>query len=99
MALNLIEQHALAVDPEFVNRVEQAVISTAVAVSAEAPATVGHEKRAALAYRALHDSREYARKFAHGVPTQGGGNVLNDNEVKNTVAALWNAFAGVNPNA
>lgn len=99
MALNLEEQHALAVDPAFVDRVEQAVIATAIAVSAEAPATVGHEKRAGLALRVLLESREYARKFAHGVPTQGGGNVLSDNEVKNTAAALWNAYAGVNPTA
>lgn len=100
MALTLEQQHVLAVDPEFVNRVEQAVIATAIAVSAEAPATVGHEQRAALAYRVLHDSREYARRFAHGLATHASATASPpDSGILSFCAALWNAYAGVNPNA
>ena len=99
MALNLEQQHAMAVDPAFVDRVEQAAIAAAIAVSSEDPATPGNTERAALAYRVLHDSREHARKFAKGLVTEDVGNALNDNEVRDTIAAVWNGYAGFNPTA
>ena len=100
MALDLTEQHALAVDPAFVDRVEQAVITTAIAVSSEDPATPGNTERAALAYRVLHDSREYARKFGHGLVTHAQANSTPpDSGILNFTAALWNAYAGLNPNS
>lgn len=100
MSLTLSEQHTLAVDPAFVDRVEQAIIDVAIDVSAEDPQTAGHEQRAALAYRVLHDSRDNARKFAHGLATHpSANNNPPDSGILTFASALWDAYAGVNPNA
>ncbi len=100
MALTLEQQHDLAVSSEFVDRVEQAIIDVAIDVSAEDPDTVGHDQRAALAYRVLHDSRANAKKFSHGLVTHAQATMTPpDGGILTFCAALWNAYAGVNPNA
>lgn len=100
MALSLAEQHTLAADNAFVDRVEQAIIASAIAISQEQPATASHERRAALAYQVLHNSRTYAYRFAAGLVTHGSATTSPpDSGILSFTAALWNAYAGVNPNA
>lgn len=100
MALSLAEQHSLAADNAFVDRVEQAIIASAIAISAEAPTTAGHERRAALAYQVLHNSRVHAYRFAAGLVTHASATTNPpDNGILSFTASLWNAYAGINPNA
>lgn len=97
--MSYIEQQALAATAEFVNRIEIASIETATAIAGEAGATAGHAARFAYAVKVLHDSRGEARKLAYGVAALPGiGATSDDPALKNGVIAVWNAYAGFNPN-
>ena len=96
--MTLLEQHAAAEDNEFILRVEQAAIATAIAILGESSATGGHAQRAAFASSVLLNSREEARRLAHGVATQDVDNGDTDAAISNAVVSLWNAYAGYNPN-
>lgn len=96
--MTLAEQHSAAENNEFILRVEQAAITTAIAILGENSGTGGHAQRAAFASGVLLNSREEARRLAHGVVTQDVDNDDADAAINNAVIALWNAYAGYNPN-
>lgn len=96
--MTLLEQHTAAEENEFVLRVEQAAITAAIAILGESSGAGGHALRAAFASGILLNSREEARRLAHGVVTQDVDNGDADAAISNAVVSLWNAYAGYNPN-
>ncbi len=96
--MTLLQQHTAAEENEFILKVEQAAVATAIAILGESSATGGHAERAAFSSGVLLNSREEARRLAHGVVTQDVDNESSDAAISNAVIALWNAYAGYNPN-
>jgi hypothetical protein len=95
------EQIKLASDTEFINRVRQAVLTTAIAIASEAATgkEIVNNARLSFATHVLREPEKYAKIMVHGVVTNTSGkSVLSDAEINNIVAAIWNAYAGVNPN-
>lgn len=103
MAL-LIDQFTLAQDATFNQRVEQAVVETAVAIAGEAETAAYHIPRAAFAANVLASPSAYASAFAKAVaaddtvataagspPVQAN---VTDAQITNAVSAAWNALAG-----
>lgn len=93
----------------FLEKMEQAIVVTAIKVQAEllASATVPsastltqqevHDKRSELAYDVLNNPQGYAVLFAKGVASDpnsaGVDHTSSDNDIKFTVESIWNAFA------
>jgi hypothetical protein len=99
MPIGLDKQQQLAADETFVSRVQQAMITTAITVSTEPANTPGQADRLILAVQCLRNPRDHAKRFAIAVATQVGNISPSDANINTAVAAVWNAFAGFNPNA
>jgi len=97
------EQGQAITNQTFLDRVAQAAVKTGLAVMAEAPETIGHTERAALAQRVFYSSEATAKTLARAVANHwgfGNGNAAEDPLVGDTplefqVAAIWDAFANV----
>lgn len=102
MALTLDGQKSLSQHGPFRDLVKQAMISTALAVYAEAPATTGHAVRAAFATGVLRDPDNYVVAFAGAVAANGAATFNappatppTDQNIKDGCSAVWNHLAGV----
>ena len=98
--MNYISQAKLATDSAFIQRVRQAAIAAAVAVSNETPSgkSALDDARLGFATRLLRDPNRYARILAYGVVTYASVSATcSDVVLNNAIATLWNAYAGVNP--
>jgi hypothetical protein len=99
--MSYLDQISLATDPEFTNRVQQAAIKTAIAISSEASSGDAELDAARLNYatRVLHSPQNYARLMAYGVATADGISAASsDSQIESAVISLWNAYSGSNPN-
>ena len=97
--MSYTEQKQLAVDDTFISRVEIAAITAAIAIAGEDSATPGHTERASYALLLLRDSRPQARELAHGVAADAAITAASsDTDISNRTVAIWNAYAGFNPN-
>lgn len=99
--MSFLDQISLATDPNFINRVQQAAVKTAIAVSAES--TSGNSDldttRLNFSTRVLHSPQSYSELIAYGVATNGSiSSSSSDNDIEFTVISMWNAYAGVNAN-
>ena len=98
--MNYDNQAKLATDIHFIQRVRQAAISAAIAISHEAPTDKEpvDDARLSFATRLLRDPNRHARIMAYGVVTYGSvSETCSDVVINNAIASLWNAYAGVNP--
>jgi hypothetical protein len=100
--MSLATAAALAVDPDFVARVQVAVVKAARDIIGEAfggegqPTEAQHERRYEWAFRVLHNPRHHAELMAWGVAA--GGVIVADSidgDIEWTVNGLTNDYAGV----
>jgi hypothetical protein len=97
--MNYSEQVALAKSNLFFERVMQAALEIAIAVSEE-NSSGDYDvdvRRVTLAQDVMRRSNELAPRFALAVATLIGDAKASDAEVKTAVVRVWNAFAGLNP--
>jgi hypothetical protein len=99
--MNYLEQSTLAADDTFIRRVRQAIITAAIAISAEASS--GNESidkaRLSLSTMVLREPTRWARIFVYGVATYSSLTAgSSDTVISNAVTSFWNAYAGANAN-
>ena len=87
------DQLGIAQDGDFIRRVQMAIITAAIEIQAEDPATVNHVQRSALAHQVLHSPEAFASKFAMGVATGFITAASVDADIQYTVNSVWNAYA------
>src|SRR5262245_17030070 len=83
MAATRADQAVLATDPTFLGRVQESMISAAIAVSNEAITTAFHRERATLAKAIMNNPASEAALFVKSVATDA--NVISDATVAGTV--------------
>lgn len=101
----LIDSFDLAADPEFLKRVQAAIVKVAIIVQAEDPAQLEvtkaqpdpvalHHLRSVLAYNVLNEPLNYARLFALAVATdESAAKEISDEIMLALVEWQWNAFS------
>jgi len=96
--MNYLEQIELAVNHDFVTKVQQAALDAAIMIANEGASDKSSvdAKRLAYAQLVLNSPKLYAQTMAYGIVTFIDGQ--SDEEVATAVANVWNAYAGVNPN-
>ena len=97
--MSYTDQKALAVDDAFISKVEIAATIAAIAIAGEDSATAGHTNRAAYANTVLAASRDRSRDLAHGTAADPAITASSsDATLSARISAIWNAYAGFNPN-
>lgn len=101
----LQSQYTLSQDVNFQQRVRQALVSSAIAISNESVGTFAHNQRVALATKVLADPARWTLAIVEGVasdaavsaaagsPTPNQANVT-DAQINTAVTSQWNAYAG-----
>lgn len=90
-----LEQVELATNNDFIQRVQQAAVKTAIAVMAEDDGAAGHAERCALAHQVLHNPQQSARTLVYGMVTGNIDAYASDSDLEWMMASIWNAYAGV----
>lgn len=103
MTISLAEQHDLAVDMNFVNRVRQAGCTIALEVMAETEVNYSlYQKRESLARQFIASPEATAKRLAFTLAT-ASPNVdqatINDGALLTFIRNNWNKLSGYNPNA
>jgi hypothetical protein len=104
MAITLAEQHQLASDGDFLNRVRQAACTIAFEVLDEVQGTMTDEEmlaRNSLARTIINSAPQSAQRFAYTLATQSpttNPNVITDAAYLTFLRDNWNKLAGYNPN-
>lgn len=95
--MSFLTQISIATNTDFINRIQQAAVKTALAVASEAPSGDSNldQKRADLVLNVLNYPQKYARLMALAVATQDITENSTDAQIENTISAIWNAYAGV----
>jgi len=97
--MTLQTQYTLSQDATFQQRVRQAIVTAAIAISNEAPNVTGHSQRAQLAVKVLSDQGPWSQRFAEGAATDSAVAAAEvgatDAQINNAVTSQWNAYAGV----
>ena len=101
--MSFIDAFELAQNEAFVQRVQQAMVKSAIAVSAESPSDPANlvldAARLSYATTVLRDPPRNARLMAFGVVTNGTITAeSSDSDIEFTVNSMWSAYSGVNPN-
>lgn len=103
MAATLAGSANLVQWPPFQDLVTAAMVVTAVAIGNELvsePPTETQRRRHALSANVLREQEKWALNFVWAVATQPAITFTStDADIKNTVSAVWNAIAGVEPSA
>src|SRR5260370_16154370 len=96
-----VDQFTSSTYPIFVQQVTVAMTSAAIAIAAEATATLNHNNRVLLAKAVAANPTYWGPLFALGVATNLALNSITaatlptDANVQNSVNSIWNTFAGV----
>lgn len=91
-----LDQYTLANDAEFINRVEMAMVKSALAVCAESDTTPNHAARAQWGTQVLRDPNFYAGRVVYGVTSNPVITAQSsDSDIEFTVNSDWDAYAGV----
>lgn len=106
MAISLENQHLLATDADFINRIRQAGATVALEIMNEDPSLLTggnaeYEQRAALARRFINDAQGSAQKAAYilaTASTETDPEFITDNQYLTFLRTNWSALAGYNPN-
>lgn len=86
--------YALGTDAEFQQRIQMAIVSTAVAVQSEAVSTANHYQRSAYALRVLADPAGFAKLMGLGFTVNGATNSgSTDAALESRASAIWNAYS------
>ena len=94
--MSFSEQVNLAMTPAFMQRVQGAIVKSAIAVSSEDPTTDAHTTRVQWAAQVLRDPAHYAARMAFGVVANPAITAVStDADIEFTVNSVWNAYAGV----
>lgn len=94
--MSFLEQYQLAIDPEFIARVEIALCKSSVAVNSEPPETVGHDVRVKYSKRVLDAPASAGAAAAVTVAAQPAINAdSTDDDIEFTINACYDALAGV----
>lgn len=89
-------QYDRAVDPIFLKKIEQAIVTAAINIRAEGTAVAGWHKRSDLAVQVLLSPTTYAALFAKGAASNVAVNdASTDSDIQFTVNSMWSAYAGV----
>lgn len=83
-----------AQDGNVLQRIQESICSTAIAIQSEAVNTALHSQRSAYARQVLLNPSGYAAFMAYGICA--GGNVTTsstDAQIDTRVSSVWNAFA------
>ena len=103
MTITLQEQHELAIDMNFVNRLRQALLSVAYDVLDETEADYDlYQARESLSKRLIQSPLDNAKRAAYTLATQSTSadhNDISDSALLSFVTANYNRLAGYNPNA
>ena len=97
--MSLAAEYTAAQDPTFVQRCQMAAIAFAVlTIEGESSNTPNHQNRALYAQRLVANPAAYAGPLAQGVVALNAvsdGSSLDDTTVQNSVAAIWDIYAGI----
>jgi hypothetical protein len=95
MPLTYSDRANIAVKSEFIARVKIAMVSAAIDIASEDPATANHADRVALSLKVLHNPLGYAELLAVGI-AQRTSDPENDSDatIQTTVASIWDAYSG-----
>ena len=90
----LSADYALATDAAFLQKVQMAIVSTALAVQSEAVSTANHSQRSAYALRVLADPAGYAKLMGPGFTVDGATDVNStDAALETRASAIFNAYS------
>lgn len=90
------QQVELARTASFIERVQGAMVKSALAVSSEDPATVARATRVQWATQVLRDPAHYAQRMSFGVAANPVITADSpDDAIEFTLNSIWNAYAGV----
>jgi len=102
MAITINDAQRSLTFPMFLQRVQFALVSTAISVSNEASGVAQHVARLALAKNIVNSIESYVLRFAQAVITQLdlaatniiGGNDLDvlDSSISNIISSVYNTF-------
>lgn len=94
--MTYIEIRNVAVHQDFIDRVMVAIVTAAIAISAEASNTANHVNRVNYANAVLRNPSSFARNMAVGIATDATvQSTPTDAAIYNAVAGQWNGYAGV----
>lgn len=103
MAITFQQQHDLATDMNFVNRVRQAGLTVALEVLAESGGDYElYQARAGLATRLMNDPLNQSKRLAYILATASPSadqSTINDTALLTFVRGKWTLLAAYNPNA
>ena len=89
------EQYALATSPQFIQRVQQAAVTSAIAIVNGSPAPT---RVVDYCFNLLNRARATAQELAFGVATNPAITAEStDNDIQFTVNSILSAYAGVQP--
>lgn len=92
------DNYAAAINSAFQQRVEESMISAAIAISSEATTTANHGNRVVLAKTVLNQPQNYVQQFALAVAVNipvTSVSAVTDAQIDSSVSGIWNGFAGV----
>jgi len=92
--MSLLTQSVAAVDPLLGARLQQQIVTSAIAIAAEASNTPDHVNRVALALQVARNPGGWLNAFQQAVASQGIDNMATDAAIATAVAAVWNAVSG-----
>lgn len=95
----LVDEYTAAQDPTFISRVFMAAVFYAVnSIETEDPSTPNHVNRAKYARDLVISPVSFAAQLAQGVIALNqatSGASLSDTVISNSVATIWNMYAGI----
>jgi len=95
----LIDQYNTAQNPTLISKVQIAAVGFAVNEVEEEPTnTPNHDNRARYAQAVVANPQNYAGQLTQGVVSllaASDPNAITDTQINNSVAAIWNMYAGI----
>lgn len=91
----LLTDYSNSRDTDFVFRVQMALVSTALAIQAEATSVANHAARSAYALQVLANPEGYAilMSRAFTVDSTLAPGTATDAQIESRASAIWNAYA------
>ena len=94
--MSLLTDFEATRDGDLVKKIEMALVSTAVDVQGENPATANHLARGKFAMLVLGDPAAYASNMAPAMTVNGSVTAAStDQQIKDRASAIWNSYCVV----
>lgn len=92
--MGLLEQYAETQNPDFIKKVQIAMVKTASNVYSESAAVANHVDRARFATKVIANPVGYAERCAPTIVADGATtNASTDTAIETRISALWDAFS------